>query len=466
MNQRRVIASLSFSLLSVLAGCSCSDGVATEDGGPRDGAVADVPFDGTARDAADGSVNAPDGSLLSFCAGDGPIVVVGDGAAEVCTGTVAEATFRNALCSCQDYVSSFPLLTDSFDSSRGPYSAADAETGASVGVNANWNAGARSEIGGSLTVAGPLAITVSAETVVHGHLRAAGRIDHGGAPLTVDHDAWVAGDIVGHPLTVGGVLTQPVGRTHDTAAGSSVGSAVTGAVDITPPCACDAVLDVGAFVTRYATENDDATIDLDPRALQNYADGTSLELPCGRFYFDGVHGAGDLTLRITARTAVFIEGDLSLGGDLRVELVGDRAEIDLFVSGNVVAPGAFVLGSADAPARARLYVGGTGTVQLSGSALAAGNVYAPRAELVAAGGLELYGSIFVERINSTGPIAIHYDRAINRAGEECPPPVECTGCGDCGSRACIDGTCTDCTSNGDCCGDDICEDGLCVVELL
>lgn len=463
--------------LGLLSGCACNDVVATGDTSAHDATVSTTedanldayslfdaarPDMGTSVDA-----NAPDGSLVAFCAGDGPIVVVGDGETAVCTGTVAESSFRNALCSCQDYVSSFPLTTDSFDSSRGPYTPADAETGANVGVNGNWNSTARSEIGGSLTVAGSSAMAISAALLIHGRLQAGGRIDHSGTPLTIDHDAFVAGDLIGNPLVVGGTLTQPAGRTHDMAAGSTVASVATAPVAVEAPCACESlIVDVGALVSRYATSNDNATVGIDPEALRNYAAGTTVELPCGRFYFAEAHGAGALTLRITARTAVFIEGDLSLGGNFNVELVGPNAEIDLFVSGNIVAPGAFVLGSADAPARARLYVGGTGTVQLSGSALSAGNIYAPRAELVAAGGLELYGSIFAERVASTGPITIHYDRAINRAGEECPPPTECTGCGDCGSRACVDGSCSDCTNDGDCCGFDVCEEGRCVAEIF
>lgn len=465
-------------LIVLASGCSCSDDVvATRDAEPDapsslpDGSPPDArpsDSDAAADDAGDDAGTFEDGSLASFCAGDGPIVIVGDEGtgASVCTGTIAEATFRNALCSCQDYVSSFSLRTDSFDSSQGPYSPTDAETGASVGVNGNWNSTAENQVGGSLTVAGASGMTFSDDTTVRGNLRVAGRVDHSGATLSVTNDAWIGGDVVGSTFMVTGTLTQPAGRSHPTGGASQVGQSVTGDVVVPPPCACDDVLDVPALVAHYATDNDNATLPLDPARLQNHAAGTELELPCGRFYFSDVHGSGALTLRITARTAIFITGDLRLGGDFRVELVGPDAEVDLFVSGNVVAPGAFVLGDATAPARARLYVGGTGTVQLSGSATAAGNIYAPHAELVAAGGLELFGSVLAERVASTGDITVHYDRAINLAGTECPPPPVCAGCGDCGSLACVGGQCADCTGNGDCCDDYICEEGRCVVELL
>lgn len=468
----RSLATLLSLACAPIVGCSCTDTIATEaDTGTNstiDAGHADAPFLVDAAIDTNRSIDdaaAPDGSLVAFCAGEGPIVVIGEGDEDLCTGTLAESSFRLALCSCLDYVGSHPLTTDAFDSSMGPYTPETATSGASVGTNGNWNSTAASEIGGSLTVAGSASITVSSDLVVHGHLRAGGRIDHNGAALRVGHDAQIAGDIVGTTLEVDGTLTQPAGARIDSTS-STIGTQASGAVAITPPCNCASPFDVAALVARHEDVNDDGTIGLSPAVLQNYPDGMVLELPCGRYFFDGIYGTGALTIRLSGRTAIFVAGDASFQGDLRVELA-EGAEVDLFVSGNVLAASAFVLGSATAPSRARLYVGGTGTLQLSGAAISAGNLYAPRAELVAAGGLELYGSAFVRRVSSTGPIVIHYDRSVSRAGEECPPPPGmCDACDACGARACVDGVCTDCRTAADCCPGNLCEEGRCVPELF
>lgn len=468
----RSLVALGPLLGAAVTGCSCEDTVAHEldaAGGTLDATdTLDAPWGQDANHdtgAPLGDGGPPDGSLAAFCAGSGPIVVIGEDDAALCTGTLAESSFRQALCSCLDYVGSHPITTDAFDSSMGPYTPETATSGASVGINGNWNSTAVSEVGGSLTVAGSAAITVSRDLLVHGHLRVGGRVDHNGARLEVGHDAFVAGDIVGTTLEVDGTLTQPAGGRVDSTS-QSIGARATGAVAIEPPCNCASPFDVGALVARHESVNDNAEIDLSPTALNDYAAGTVLELPCGRYYLDRVYGTGALTIRLSGRTALFIAGDASLQGDFTVELA-PGAELDLFVSGNVLAASSFVLGSAEAPSMARLYVGGTGTLQLSGAAVSAGNIYAPRAELVAAGGLELYGSAFVRRVSSTGPIVIHYDRAVSRVGEECPPPPGmCNACDACGARACVDGSCADCRTAADCCPGNLCEEGRCVPELF
>jgi hypothetical protein len=58
----------------------------------------------------------------------------------------------------------------------------------------------------------------------------------------------------------------------------------------------------------------------------------------------------------------------------------------------------------------RIFIGGTGTIQLSGGGTLQGTLYAPRAELVAADALTVYGALFVRRVASSAALTVHYDR--------------------------------------------------------
>src|SRR5205807_1801123 len=103
----------------------------------------------------------------------------------------------------------------------------------------------------------------------------------------------------------------------------------------------------------------------------------------------------------------------------------------------------FMLGSAAAPSRARLYVGGNGTVNLQNASTLAGNVYAPRAEVVLGSqSTTVFGSMFARRLSAQGSVAIHYDEGVLQAGASCPSTTgSCTSCHDCGNQACVTGTC-------------------------
>ena len=134
---------------------------------------------------------------------------------------------------------------------------------------------------------------------------------------------------------------------------------------------------------------------------------------------------------------------------------------------NVVADAALSLGDALAPARVRLYVGGDGTIQLGGGGTFAGNLYAPRAELVTAGDTEVFGALFVRRVAASGPLTVHYDTGVLRAGDDCQPPPRCETCGDCPSvETCIDGECGAWRDTSDCCAPLVCDDGECLPELI
>src|SRR5258706_16012626 len=75
---------------------------------------------GTVADAADAALS--DGEVVlpaDYCSGKGAPILVSDHGASVCTGGMAQAAFRYALCTCDGLVSAKPLVTDSFDSRNG-----------------------------------------------------------------------------------------------------------------------------------------------------------------------------------------------------------------------------------------------------------------------------------------------------------------------------------------------------------
>jgi hypothetical protein len=79
-----------------------------------------------------------------------------------------------------------------------------------------------------------------------------------------------------------------------------------------------------------------------------------------------------------------------------------------------------VIGSADHPARTRVYIGGEGTIDLSGDSQLATNFYAPRAAVALSGNTTVFGSLFVRRLDQAAPVTIHYDIDVRRADVGCP----------------------------------------------
>jgi hypothetical protein len=412
-----------------------------------------LPVTGSDEDA--GTLDAK--PSIELC--DGPVLVAGT-SGEICGASVAESVFRFALCSCEDYVASSALTTDSFDSRIGPWVAGG--TGGSVGIDRHPNFGGPVVIGGSLWVADPGGLQAGAagSIDVAGELRSDGQL-LSEASVRVDRDAWIGGRVMARDLYVGGTLRYPPNEPLDVAGTEQVAATERVEVSVAPPCDCSAgqIVDVAAFVARHASNNDNASIGLDAGALGNLAGPSRLELPCGRFYLDRIGGAGALTISVRGRAALFVDGDISLESTLIVEVI-PGGELDLFVSGALVAQERFTIGSPDRPARARLYFGTTGSLQISGGALIAANVYAPTAELSASAPIEVFGSLFVRRLNTSADLTIHYDAAILTAAADCPAPspAGCAACPDCTNDACHPVT-------SQCCAPLSCSGGTCVPEL-
>lgn len=349
----------------------------------------------------------------AYCEGTGPPILVGDGAGatDVCSGELAEQTFRHALCACQDFSASNDLTVDSLGA-----------TGGSVALNDKLEVNGIVDITGDLTAAGPMGVAGGATLTVGGSLASGGPLGRVGTAVTVGGDASVAGDVQLASLAVTGTLTLPDGALLDVAGATDVGAVVRAPVTVDPPCACGAsdLVDIAGFVDAHRAFNHNADLGLDPDALIDFgAVPVTLDLPCGLYYLSFVQGEGPLTIRADGRVALFVGEHITLQETFRVELA-PGAELDLFIGTYLNTSGDVVFGSQTAPAKVRLYVGGVGAINLSAQSSFGGNLYAPRMDLALSAGAELYGAMFVNRVTTAGPLVIHYDETVEDAGATCP----------------------------------------------
>jgi hypothetical protein len=417
----------------------------------------------------------PSGQVSSYCQGSGPAIITGDGITvsegdgtsdDVCSGAIARRTFRFALCTCEGYTSSVRLDTDSFASADGPYDPSTAGAAGSVGVNGDLQTNDVLAIHGSLW-SGATASSLGTDLTIDGDLVHQGDLTGAAADVSVGHDANLQGNVQLASLAVAGALTVPSLASVSTSGAFTHGTVTEAAETLADPCACAGgdLVDIARFVELHAADNDDAALGLSPAKLAAYGAGdASLDLPCGRYYLDAIDGGGALTLRIHGRTALFVGTDLHAGGGMTVTLDAG-AELDLFVGNLLASEGDVHVGSPSTPARARVYVGGTGAITLTGTSVFAGNLYAPRAQLMLSGPVELYGSLFVRRLEQAAPVTIHYDTSVLDADVGCPSTGGmCQTCLDCPAQACNGGTCGACQSDADCCAPLECVMGSCLPQ--
>lgn len=281
-----------------------------------------------------------------------------------------------------------------------------------------------------------------------------------GGNLHVARDAHIEGNILnsGVASSVKGTLYQE-GLLRD---GTSYGKLTEGKVTLSPPCDCDPsqLLDIAKLVAWAKDHNDNAVRMLDVDAFGQLAKDTTITLDCGRYYLSGVSAVGRaLTLKLKGRVALFVDGAF-LADALNIELERG-AEIDLYVSGNFIIDKTTSLGDPTRPRAVRVYVGGAGNVLLGNeSNTFVGNLYAPRASVLADPKLEVYGSIFANNVIGSR-LVVHYDRGIQRAGDDChaEEPPTCDTCSDCNDgKVCGQaGECTSCTSDAQCCAPLACD---------
>jgi hypothetical protein len=406
---------------------------------------------------------------IEYCSAAGPTALVDADGGTVCPASVAQTTFRFAVCTCGDLVAGHTITTDAFDGSLGAYDPTRATTGGALATDGNLNASAKLDVGGSIWAAGNAGLTSTAPVVASGELHALGQVNVT-QWLTVGTDAWLAGGLIaGGNVLIPGTLHMPSGAPLSVGGTQSIGAQITGPVTVPPPCDCSAasLLDVIGLVEGYRAHNDDTSAGIDARMLENVTTPLSEALPCGRLFFTGVDAHAPVTLTTSGRTALFIGGDFKAESDVVLESP-TTGELDVFIEGNVLAAGQLRVGSAANPARAHIYVGGSGTVNLQSAVQIAGNLYAPRAEVVLGGAapVTVFGSIFAGRLNAGSDLTVHFDESIARQSAACPAPAgACATCRDCGNQACVAGACGSCADSSECCAPAVCRSGTCVLDV-
>ncbi len=389
------------------AGCSTSDTVA---------------FGGDGGAITDGSTINADASLWeTYCEGSGPPVLVGDGgdATDVCTGNLAEATFQNAICSCQDLVLSAGLITDSFDSSVGPYTPGGSL--GSVASNGAVRSNATMDVRGDLSGAGPGGVSAGISAGVLGNLASGGDLGDAAATISVGGDSSIAANISLTDFSVAGTLTVPVASTIDVSGMANFGALVRAPVAVPSPCACEPqqLLDVAGFVSAHQNQNYNDSIPITPDHLDGFVGPAELVLPCGLYYLRTIRGTGPLTIRAQGRVALFVDGDIDLD-DLFVISLAPGAELDVFITGSVTSAAALQLGDVSRPAALRIYLSAAASLDLSAATTIAGNLYAPQALISLSGATEIFGALFVQRISSSSGLTVHYDERVRVSGMDCP----------------------------------------------
>jgi hypothetical protein len=142
-------------------------------------------------------------------------------------------------------------------------------------------------------------------------------------------------------LHVGGDLHQTPSAPRSLINAPEVGGRdLRESVQVDPPCACapSQVLDVAAIVADGAKRNHNAEVGLSPDALATVLGPRRQELECGRLFLSRISGVGDITLSVKGRTALFVQYDVSLSGNLTIEL-GPEGALDLFVGGTIAFAG-------------------------------------------------------------------------------------------------------------------------------
>lgn len=431
----------------------------------------------------------------TFCDNGGaPIVDPGLPTAFDCTGNLAQVTFRWALCTCQGIQFSDDLLTDGYDSRRGPYEPGG--LGGGVGLNGAFTTSAPVAIYGSLWGSASAGLSTSNQLLVRQELHLGGRFQSASTAAIGSH-AWVDGDVTANQMAIGGTLYVP----SDANVGNGVSAAaiVRGPVAVPPPCDCQPsqLIPIAAIVASRASANDNAAIGLDADVLRNPTAPVRLDLPCGRYYLSQITGSRDVAIVAHGRTALYVGGNVSVSAPLHITL-DPTAELDVFVGGSFSSSTPYVIGSPNYPSLARFYI--AGDFGISQGSVIGGYFYA-LGQVHASAPIEVFGGIFADRFANSAETAIHYDRAVLQAGQSCPPPghhgvdagvgdaardaaasdvagadravvdagrpdsaqpPQCTTCQECGNQACVSGSCGACTDSAQCCPPLVCMQGVCV----
>jgi hypothetical protein len=426
------------------------------------------------------------GPAPAKCANGGPPINIATGTStSSCAGALAQTTFTWALCSCTNITASDILLTDAYDSTKGPYPPNPPILGGSVGLDGTFSSQNAVTIGGSLWDSSSTGLSSDGSATVKEEL-------HVGGPVNVQQfgvglSGFVNGSVSGSTLTIGKDLTVPNGVTPNGTTVKGTILHVTPPVSVPAPCDCSAsaLIPVASIVAAKATKNDDSLIMLDPAALAGPGAPTRLDLPCGEYYLTRIANSVSVTIAAHGRTALYIGGDVTPSSPLTITL-DPTAQLDLFVGGTISSQDMLTIGNINYPALSRTYIGTSGTLSFTSGATIGSNIYAPLATIDWSADSDIYGSVFCHSFNGSSRTAIHYDEGVLKQGATCPgpggssssgsgsgatsssgsssgtPPTGCGSCKDCGNQACINGACGSCTSSAQCCAPLLCASGVCV----
>jgi hypothetical protein len=296
----------------------------------------------------------------------------------------ARGPLPRAICSCLGLVAGAegPLLTDAWNGALGPYASDRVTGGGDVALNLELNLQARGTIGGALIAAGSdgVSLFTGIELEVGSDLGVGGSLRGNGASVRVGGNAAVAGSIDLAELRIAGTLTQPGGKPFAVSSPPELGALANAPVAIDPPCGCSEaeLLDIAALV-------------------QGELPATT---PVGELECPGASANGAVALYATER--LHVTSDLRLG-------TGPGPDLVLIVDGDLLIEGRLELGNPELHRRVRLYVGGTGTIELRAGGSLSGELYAPNAELVLEGPLTVYGALFLKRVAAQSALTVHQE---------------------------------------------------------
>jgi hypothetical protein len=421
----------------------------------------------------------PLGAAPTKCANGGPPLVNAPGQGG-CLGALAATTFRWTLCSCKDVQLSDLILVDAYDSTKGPYQPGG--MGGGVGADRSYHSSSSSVpptggIYGDLWASSPTGINDSADELIKHELRSSGPLASS-ATMTIGADAYANGDVTGG-IKIGGKLYVPNG-TNVTV--TPAGGIVRGPVSFPPPCDCapNQLVPVTAMVQAHASpNNDNAASGLNENVLASPNGPTRLDLPCGSYYLSSIQSSNGVTVWAHGQTALYVGGNVQ-SSDYIAFGVDPTGAFDVFIAGTLNMSSKFTIGSPNYPALMRTYVGSTGGVAFSSDTNIAGNFYAAYGLVTWSAGTDAFGSVFAGDFTASAATRIHYDLGVLQAGNACPTgggsgtPGDsgttggdasassgCGSCRDCLNQACINGQCTSCSTDGDCCPPLVCVGGTC-----
>ena len=154
-----------------------------------------------------------------------------------------------------------------------------------------------------------------------------------------------------------------------------------------------------------------ATLGIAAPACSGGSGNITFDAQGGTMLFGNITANAGATVRLRAGTyninSILLSGNATLVVEtgpvyLNIACVGFSEPMDL--TGGQISNPSFL------PNNLHILYGGTGTLKIAGGSAAAAMIYAPRADVLVAGGSNFYGSIVGSTVKDTGGTHFHYDR--------------------------------------------------------